>query len=68
MVGGVTAVIVSALVVVAFLDSPYGEHTGAIHPTEMRRTLRLMEQTRSPSFASVRVPCDARGTPEDAAT
>jgi multisubunit Na+/H+ antiporter MnhB subunit len=68
MVGGVTAVIVSALVVVAFLDSPYGEHTGSIHPTEMQRTLRLMEQTRSPSFASVRVPCDARGAPEDAAT
>jgi hypothetical protein len=68
MVGGVTAVIVSGLVVVAFLDSPYGEHAGAIHPTEMQRTLHLMEQTRTPSFTSLRVPCDKRGTPEDAAT
>jgi hypothetical protein len=68
MVGGVTAVIASGLVVVAFLDAPYGGHTGSIHPTEMQRTLRLMEQTRTPDFASVRVPCDTSGTPDDAVT
>jgi hypothetical protein len=67
MVGAVTAVIVSGLVVVAFLDSPYGERAGSIHPTEMRRTLELIEQTRTPPFASLQIPCDQRGTPEDAA-
>jgi Protein of unknown function (DUF4239) len=67
MVGGVTAVIVSGLVVVAFLDSPYGERAGSIHPSEMRRTLHLIEDTRTPSFASLDVPCDERGEPEDAA-
>jgi Protein of unknown function (DUF4239) len=67
MVGAVTAVIVSGLVVVAFLDSPYGERAGSIHPTEMRRTLDLIEKTRSPSFASLQIPCNQRGTPEDAA-
>jgi hypothetical protein len=61
MVAGVTAVIASGLVVVAFLDSPYGEHAGAIHPTEMQRTLHLIEQTRTPPFASLHVPCDNRG-------
>ena len=66
MVGAVTAVIVSGLVVVAFLDSPYGERAGSIHPSEMRRTLHLIEQTRTPSFASLHVFCDQRGTPEDA--
>jgi Protein of unknown function (DUF4239) len=67
MVGAVTAVIVSGLVVVAFLDSPYGERVGSIHPTEMRRTLDLIEKTRTPSFSSLHIPCDQRGTPEDAA-
>jgi hypothetical protein len=68
MVGGVTAVLASGLVVVAFLDSPYGERLGSIRPTEMRRTLDLIEQTRTPPFASLHVPCDKLGAPEDAAT
>jgi hypothetical protein len=61
-------VIVSGLVIVAFLDSPYGERAGSIHPTEMRRTVHLMKETRTPSFASPDLPCDKRGTPENAAT
>jgi Protein of unknown function (DUF4239) len=61
MVGGITAVLALGLVVVGFLDSPYGERGGAVQPTEMRRTLDLIEQTRTPSFASLRIPCDDRG-------
>jgi hypothetical protein len=34
----------------------------------MRRTLHLMKQTRTPYFASLRLPCGERGTPENAAT
>ena len=66
MVGGITAVLAAGLVVVAFLDSPYGERGGAVQPTEMQRTLDLIEQTGTPSFASVRIPCDDRGMPDTA--
>jgi hypothetical protein len=66
MVGGITAVLASGLLVVSYLDSPYGERTGAVEPTEMRFTLELIEETRTPDFASLRVPCDDRGTPDGA--
>jgi hypothetical protein len=66
MIGGITAVLASGLVVVSYLDSPYGERTGAVEPTEMRFTLELIEETRTPSFESLRVPCDDRGTPDGA--
>jgi Protein of unknown function (DUF4239) len=66
MVGGITAVLASGLLVVSYLDSPYGERTGAVEPTEMRFTLELIEETRTPDFASLRVPCDDRGMPDGA--
>lgn len=63
-VGAITAVLALGLVLVAFLDSPYGDRPGAVEPTEMRDTLELMEQTRVPDFASLQLPCDDRGTPD----
>jgi hypothetical protein len=63
MVGAITAVLALGLVLVAFLDSPYGERSGAVEPTEMRSTLELMEQTRTPDFASLELPCNDRGRP-----
>jgi Protein of unknown function (DUF4239) len=66
MAGGITAVLALGLVVVSFLDSPYSERSGAVEPTEMRLTLDLVEQTRTPSFASLRLPCDDRGIPDGA--
>jgi hypothetical protein len=68
MVGAITAVLALGLVLVAFLDSPYGERSGAVEPTEMRSTLELMEQTRTPDFASLELPCNDRGRPEVAET
>jgi hypothetical protein len=61
-IGAVAALVVAALLVVAFLDRPYGDHEGGIRPNEMRRSLSLME--REPGRPPP--PCDERGTPAPA--
>ena len=53
-VGFVAALVTSGLLVVAFLDRPYAGHSGSIMPTEMRRTIELIDRGEP-------VPCDARG-------
>ncbi|KQU06958.1 hypothetical protein ASG56_05150 [Rhodococcus sp. Leaf7] len=52
----VSALVASALVVVAFLDHPYADWSGSIQPDEMRVTLHLIDDGHS-------VPCDANGIP-----
>jgi hypothetical protein len=62
MIAAVTAIVLSGLLVIRFLDNPYENRTGSIKPVEMRRTLQVMEtqQRRDPG---IRVPCDGRGRP-----
>ena len=55
-IGFVTALATAGLLVVFFLDHPYADESGSIAPTEMRRTLTLIDHG-SP------VPCDERGIP-----
>jgi Protein of unknown function (DUF4239) len=43
MLAGLTAVIVSGLLVVYFLDHPFAPHTGGIQPTAMRHTLVMLK-------------------------
>jgi Protein of unknown function (DUF4239) len=57
MVAGVAATVTAGLVLVNFLDHPYGQHTGSIQPTEMRRTLQMTRE----QAPALRLPCDARG-------
>ncbi len=42
MIAGVTAVVAAGLLLVNFLDHPYGDHTGTIEPTEMRETIAMI--------------------------
>jgi hypothetical protein len=42
--------------VVFFLDHPYADHSGSVKPTEMARTLELIDDGSA-------VPCDERGIP-----
>lgn len=63
MIGSVTALIASGLLVVAFLDRPYEDHSGSIRPLEMQRTLDLMERGPGGSGIGVSVPCDTSGRP-----
>lgn len=57
MVGSLATVIALGLLVVSHLDRPYD----TIEPTEMRRTLALMETTRLPVPVPSALPCDGRG-------
>jgi hypothetical protein len=52
----VSALVTSALLVVAFLDHPYADWAGSIQPTEMRVTLSLIDYGHD-------APCDRNGDP-----
>jgi hypothetical protein len=53
-IGFVTTLITAGLLVVVLLDHPYADWSGSIAPTEMRRTLALIDHGGAP-------PCDERG-------
>jgi hypothetical protein len=55
-IGFVTALVTAGLLVVFFLDHPYANESGSIVPTEMRRTLALIDHGSA-------APCDERGIP-----
>ena len=66
MIGAITALVVSGLLMVRFLDHPYQGHTGSIEPVEMTRTLALMESSQRTADSPPAAPCDARGRPAPA--
>jgi hypothetical protein len=55
-IGFVTALVTAGLLVIFFLDHPYADTGGTIKPTEMQRTLTVIDHGGP-------APCDARGTP-----
>jgi hypothetical protein len=61
MVGSITALIVSGMLVIGFLDRPYQEDGAYIAPTEMATTARLIED--QVAQAGGQLPCDAEGRP-----
>ena len=62
MIGTVTTMLVSSLLVVHFLDRPYGNRSGSIQPVEMERTLALIEPGQE-TLGRLSVPCDRDGRP-----
>ena len=52
----ISALVTSALLVVAFLDHPYADWAGSIQPDEMRVTLTLIDDGHE-------TPCDGNGNP-----
>ena len=61
MVGSITALIVSGMLVINFLDHPYEEDGAYIAPTEMELSLRLIQD--EVDAAGAQLPCDAEGRP-----
>jgi len=55
-IGFVTALVTAGMLVVFFLDHPYANENSSIVPTEMRRTLTLIDHGSA-------MPCDERGIP-----
>jgi hypothetical protein len=63
MIGAVTAVVVSGLLIVRFLDRPYENRSGSITPVAMTRTLKLVAVAQRQQHLRIVVPCDERGGP-----
>ena len=61
MVGSITALIVSGLLVISFLDRPYQQDGAYIAPTEMEMSPRLIQD--EVAGAGAQLPCDAEGRP-----
>ena len=61
MVGSITALIVSGLLVINFLDRPYDVDGAYIPPTEMETSARLIQE--EVAGAGDQLPCDAHGRP-----
>lgn len=66
LMGSVTAVISIMLLLLLFLDSPFQSGVGALRPTAMERSLRVIDQALvavGPKIANARTPCDTKGRP-----
>jgi hypothetical protein len=61
MIGAVTAIFVSSILFVDFLDHPYEDTPGSIKPVDMTRTLEVMTADQEASGQRVQVPCDRLG-------
>ena len=63
LMGSVTSVIVTMLLLLAFLDNPFHSGVGGLKPVAMERSLRILDEAL-PSIAPGTVaPCDASGHP-----
>ena len=63
LMGSVATVVVSMLLLIAFLDSPFHEGIGGVRPAAMERTLRIIDASLQAVGENVPLPCDARGAP-----
>jgi hypothetical protein len=60
MIGAVTIVVTSTLLLLVFLDSPFHGGVGSLKPVAMERTLLLMQE-EAKIIGGVTVPCDEQG-------
>ena len=67
MMGGVTVVITSMLLLLWFLDNPYHSGVGGLPPTAMQRTLELLDEEAKIVGLQLGQRCDERGVRADAA-
>jgi hypothetical protein len=63
LMGSVVAVMVTTLLVLGILDSPYRPGLGQLRPVAMQQTLGLIDQARAALQQGDPLPCDADGRP-----
>jgi Protein of unknown function (DUF4239) len=63
LMGSVATVIVSLLLLIRFLDSPFHEDVGGVRPVAMERSLRIVEEALRAIDDDVQLPCDESGSP-----
>jgi hypothetical protein len=61
--GSVVAVIVTMLMLLAFLDDPFRGDIGGLQPVAMKRTELLIGQQLAVIGGDVTIPCDDAGIP-----
>lgn len=61
LMGAVTSVVVTMLLLLTFLDNPFHTGVGGLRPVAMERTLRIVDQALGATNLDVPVPCDAQG-------
>jgi hypothetical protein len=61
LIGTVTAVITSMLLLLTLLDNPFHEGVGGLRPVAMERALQVIDRELQISGADASPPCDARG-------
>lgn len=62
LMGAVSAVIVSMLLLIRFLDTPFHEGVGGVDPVAMERTLRIVDEAVVATGTRVTPPCNEQGT------
>jgi len=63
LMGAVAVIVVSMLLLVAFLNRPFQDGVGGVRPVAMERTLRIVDQALLAVGGQVKLPCDASGNP-----
>ena len=58
-----TTAVTASLLMVAYLNQPYGSHEGSIEPRAMRDVLNTMERERRARSSLISSSCDADGRP-----
>jgi FtsH-binding integral membrane protein len=62
LMGSVALVITVLMLLLGFFDNPHGDGIGAVQPTAMQRTLRIIDTQLETIGVTVTPPCDERGT------
>jgi hypothetical protein len=63
LMGSVVSVIVSMLLLIHFLDTPFHSGVGGVRPVAMERTLRIIDQGLRDVRVQLTPPCNADGRP-----
>jgi hypothetical protein len=63
LMGTVTSVIVTMLILLQFLDDPFHGGVGSLQPAAMERTLLIIDEEMEVIGGDERLPCDERGNP-----
>ena len=63
IVGTITAMLVTSLLVIRFLDDPYRRGVGSLQPTEMERVLGQIDIANRALGLHVPIPCNSAGQP-----
>jgi hypothetical protein len=63
LMGAVTSVIVTMLLLLSFLDSPFHPGVGGLRPIAMERSLAVLDEVLPSVAPGVVPPCDERGAP-----